>query len=166
MGSRSSSPPTWAAPGQRPRSAGSTSTTTSAARSTAATTPSSIADCIRELARRYDVQEVALDPWRAAALGAELEREGLTVFKFLQQDARVVPARQRLYDAVINEKIVLPDLPELAQHAAGAIAKHSRRGWRIDRPNPRVEIDGITALLMALDRLENRPARVELLGWI
>jgi hypothetical protein len=31
---------------------------------------------------------------------------------------------------------------------------------------PRVEIDGITALLMALDRLENRPAPVELLGWI
>jgi hypothetical protein len=88
------------------------------------------------------------------------------VSKFPQQDARVVPTSQRLYDAVINEKIVLPDLPELAQHAAGAIAKHSRRGWRINRPNPRVEIDGLTALLMALDRLENRPAPVELLGWI
>jgi len=54
----------------------------------------------------------------------------------------------------------------LAQHAAGAIAKHSRRGWRIDRPNSRVEIDGISALVMALDRLENRPADVQLLGWL
>jgi phage terminase large subunit-like protein len=62
-----------------------------------------IADCIRELARRYDVQEVALDPWRAAALGAELEREGLTVSTFPQQDSRVIPASQRFYDAVINE---------------------------------------------------------------
>jgi hypothetical protein len=53
-----------------------------------------------------------------------------------------------------------------ASSCAGAIAKQSRRGWRIDRPNPRVAIDGITALLMALDRLENRPAPVELLGWI
>ena len=44
-----------------------------------------IAECIRDLARRYDVQEVALDPWRAAALGAELEREGLTVSTFPQQ---------------------------------------------------------------------------------
>ena len=51
-------------------------------------------------------------------------------------------------------------------HAAGAIAKHSRRGWRIDRPNPRVEIDGVSALLMALDRLENRPADVQLLDWL
>ena len=77
----------------------------------------------------------------------------------------MIPASQRLYDAVINEKLVLPDLPELAQHAAGAIAKQSRRGWRVDRLNPRVEIDGVTALMMALDRLENRPAPVELLGW-
>lgn len=125
-----------------------------------------IAECIRDLARRYDVQEIALDPWRAASLVAELEREGLTVSVFPQQDARVLPASQRLYDAIVNEKLVLPDLPELAQHAAGAIAKHSRRGWRIDRPNPRVEIDGITALMMCLDRLENRPAPVELIGWI
>jgi phage terminase large subunit-like protein len=125
-----------------------------------------IADCIRELARRYDVLEVALDPWRAAALGAELEREGLVVSTYPQQDSRVIPASQRLYDAFLNEKLVLPDLPELAQHAAGAVAKHSRRGWRIDRPNPRVEIDGVSALLMALDRLENRPADVQLLGWL
>jgi phage terminase large subunit-like protein len=125
-----------------------------------------IADCIRDLARRYDVREVALDPWRAAALAAELEREGHVVSIYPMQDSRVIPASQRLYDAVINEKLVLPDLPELAQHAAGAIAKHSRRGWRIDRPNPRVEIDGISALMMALDRLETRPADVQLVGWI
>jgi hypothetical protein len=31
---------------------------------------------------------------------------------------------------------------------------------------PAVAIDGITALLMALDRLETRPSPVELLGWI
>jgi hypothetical protein len=78
----------------------------------------------------------------------------------------VIPASQRLYDADVNGNLVLPDLPELAQHAAAAIAKHSRRGWRVDRPNPRVEIDGITALIMALDRFENRPAPVELVGWI
>jgi hypothetical protein len=76
-------------------------------------------------------------------------------------DGRVGPLR---HDR--GPKLVLPDLPELAQHAAGAVAKHSRRGWRIDRPNLRVEIDGITALLMALDRLESRPAPAELIGWI
>jgi hypothetical protein len=51
-----------------------------------------------------------------------------------------------------------------ASSCAGAIAKQSRRGWRIDRPNPRVAIDGITALLMALDRLENRPTGAYVIG--
>ena len=88
------------------------------------------------------------------------------MLEFPQQDAGVVPASQRLYDAIVDRRIVLPDSPELAQHAADAIARHSRRGWRIDRPNPRVEIDGISALMMALDRLENRPQPVELLGWL
>lgn len=67
---------------------------------------------------------------------------------------------------MINETLVRPDMPELAQHAAGAIAKHSRRGGRIDRPNPRAEIAGISALMMAVDRLENRPDEAELIGWI
>jgi len=121
---------------------------------------------VRDLATRYRIREIAFDPWRAGQLAAELEREGMTVSVYPQQDARVIPASQRLYDAIIEKRLTLPSSPELAQHAAGAIAKHSRRGWRIDRPNPRVEIDGISALLMALDRLENRPAPVELLGWI
>ena len=30
----------------------------------------------------------------------------------------MTPTSRRLYDAIINEKLVLPDLPELAQHAA------------------------------------------------
>ncbi len=125
-----------------------------------------VAETIRELAMQYDVQEIALDPWRAAGLGAELEREGLIVSTFPQQDSRVIPASQRLYDAIVEQRLTLPNLPELAQHAAGAVAKQSRRGWRIDRPNPRVEIDGITALMMCVDRLENRPAPVEVLGWL
>src|SRR5215211_1333430 len=90
-----------------------------------------------------------------------------TCFKLVAVMVIVEPVSGLFVTAsIVNETVVLPDLPELAQHAAGAIAKQSRRGWRIDRPNPRVEIDGVTALMMALDRLENRPAPVELVGWL
>lgn len=58
------------------------------------------------------------------------------------------------------------DDPELAQHAANAIAQHSRRGWRISKPTKRTHIDGIIALMMSLDRLENQPKPVEVLGWL
>jgi len=55
------------------------------------------------------------------------------------------------------QRLTLPDDPELAQHAANAIAQHSRRGWRITKPTKCTHIDGIVALMMALDRLENQP---------
>jgi hypothetical protein len=71
-----------------------------------------------------------------------------------------------LYEAIIAGKLTLPDLPKLTQHTAGAVAKHSRRGWRIDRPSARVEIDGVTALMMVVDRLENQPKLVDLPGWL
>jgi hypothetical protein len=51
--------------------------------------------------------------------------------------------------------------------AAGwPLAKHSRRGWRLDKPSPRIHIDGVIALAMALDRAENQPQPAELLGWL
>ena len=63
--------------------------------------------------------------------------------------------------------IVASDRPEtagdreLARHASEAIARHSRRGWRIDKPNARSNIDAVIALAMAVERAEERPSRVE-----
>jgi hypothetical protein len=53
-----------------------------------------------------------------------------------------------------------------ARHASDAIARHSRRGWRIDKPNPRAGIDAVSALAMAVERAEHKPEPVELLGWL
>jgi hypothetical protein len=61
---------------------------------------------------------------------------------------------------------MLPDHDELRQHSANAIARHSRRGWRVDKPDLRTPNDGIVALAMALDRLENRPEPLRLIGWL
>jgi hypothetical protein len=44
--------------------------------------------------------------------------------------------------------------------------RHSRRGWRIDKPNPRANIDAVIALAMAVERAEHKPEPVELLGWL
>jgi hypothetical protein len=90
----------------------------------------------------------------------------MTVSVFPQNDARMVPASAVLFDAIIERRITLPPSPELAQHAAGAIAKQSRRGWRVDKPNQRVHIDGIIALCMAVDRHANQPAPVDVIGWL
>jgi phage terminase large subunit-like protein len=123
-------------------------------------------DHVRALAGRYNVRELVYDPWRFGQAAQELEREGLLVVAFPQHDARMIPASARLHAAVVEQRLNLPNDPELARHASDAIARHSRRGWRIDKPNPRANIDAVIALAMAVERAEAKPEPVELLGWI
>jgi hypothetical protein len=46
------------------------------------------------------------------------------------------------------------------------IARHSRRGWRLDKPSLEQPNDAIIALCMALEAMENQPEPVQLLGWL
>ena len=123
-------------------------------------------DHVRALAGRYNVRELVYDPWRFGQAAQELEREGMLVVAFPQHDARMIPASARLHAAIVEQRLTLPDDGELARHASDAIARHSRRGWRIDKPNPRANIDAMIALAMAVERAEFKPEPVELLGWL
>lgn len=106
------------------------------------------------------------DPWRFGQAAQELQREGMLCVAFPQHDARMIPASARLHAAIVEGRLTLPADPEFARHASDAIAKHSRRGWRIDKPGPRVQIDAMIALCMAVERAEQRPEPVELIGWL
>jgi hypothetical protein len=75
-------------------------------------------------------------------------------------------AEGSLYNAIVDQRLTLLDDPELARHASNATAKHSRRGWRISKPDDRTHIDGVIALAMAVERAEVKPEPVELLGWL
>ena len=121
---------------------------------------------VRELAGQYNLRSLEYDPWRFGQGAQELEAEGIACNAFPQTDARMVPASDRLYRAVVERRLVLPDHPEMRTHAANTIAKQSRRGWRLDKPDLRVPNDSIIALAMALDAVESPPAVVEVLGWV
>jgi phage terminase large subunit-like protein len=82
-----------------------------------------------------------------------------------QTDVRMVPASARLRSAVVERRVVLPPDPKLARHAANAVQRHGRRGWRLDKSDRTSPIDAVVSLAMALDRMEARQtARV--LGWV
>jgi hypothetical protein len=87
-----------------------------------------------------------------------LEREGLTAVAFPQHDARMIPASARLHAAIVERRLTLPADAEFARHAAEAIVKQSRRGWRIDKPNPRTNIDAMIALAMAWSARSSSPS--------
>jgi phage terminase large subunit-like protein len=125
-----------------------------------------VKELIGELAERYTIVEVAFDPWRAGQLAQELAERGIPTSGFPQTDSRMVPSSKRLYDAIRQKRLVLPDDDELREHAANTVAKHSRRGWRVDKPDLRTPNDGIVALCMALDRLESQPEPMRFIGWL
>jgi phage terminase large subunit-like protein len=79
----------------------------------------------------------------------------------------MVPASEALYRAVKEGRLVLPQDPELARHAQNAVATHSRRGWRLDKPSRSVLIDGVIALCMAVDTAEqHQPQTLVFEGWL
>lgn len=121
---------------------------------------------VRELAAQYRLVELVYDPWRFGQAAQELSRERLLVVTFPQTDANMIPASERLYRAVVERRLTLPNDDELRQHAATAVAKHSRRGWRIDKTTRADNIDAIIALCMALDRAEFEAEPVRVLGWL
>lgn len=78
----------------------------------------------------------------------------------------MIPASDRLYRAVTEKRLTVPDLDELRQQVANTIARHSRRGWRLDKPSLDAPNDSIIALCMALEAMENQPEPVRVMGWL
>lgn len=122
---------------------------------------------VTELAERFTVIEVASDPWQSALLVEALEQRGLVASAFPQSDSRMQPASERLHRAIIEERLVHDDDPELAQHVAAAVAKTTRRGWRLHRAGAE-PIDAAVALAICLDRAEQHAEQptAQLLGWL
>ena len=84
---------------------------------------------------------------------------------FPQTDVRMVPASDRSTRPSYSDASYYPD-EELRQQMANTIARHNRRGWRLDKPSLDQPNDSIIALCMALEAMENQPEPVELLGWV
>jgi phage terminase large subunit-like protein len=125
-----------------------------------------VEDHIRALGGSYHVMDVSFDPQRFVEAAAQLQREGFQVTEVSQSDGRMIPASNRLHAAIVERRITLPDDPKLAAHAANTVARHSRRGWRIDKPNDRTHIDAIVALALAVDAFENKPPPVKFYGFV
>lgn len=119
------------------------------------------------LAERYRIAEVSYDPWRAQVLAKTDEQHGIKVTAFPQSDNRMIPASAALHQAIVEGKLHHPDDEKLNEHVAAAVAKHGRRGWRIDQAERGGNIDALIALVMAYEaRTAPEPAPTQVLGWM
>jgi phage terminase large subunit-like protein len=114
---------------------------------------------IRAACRRWTVREIVCDPYRWARTYQVLEDEGLPVVEFPQSPARMVPATQRFYEAVLNGTLTHSGDPRLARHIANTMIRTDSRGSRISKDakgSPR-KIDLAVSAVMALERACQEP---------
>lgn len=125
-----------------------------------------VPDVLVDLAGRFELREVAYDPWRFQGEALRLERDhGLVMVRFDQSHTRMTIASEGLHAAVVERRLRHHGDRRLDQHVASAAAKQTGRGWRLVKADD-APIDAVIALAMAVERaqVEEQPAR--LLGWI
>lgn len=92
-----------------------------------------VEDLLRELCHVYDVHRILFDPFHMMRSMIELIGEGLPCEEFPQNDARMVPVAQTLYDVVLEQRLAHGGTPDLRAQAAAAKARETTRGWRLDK---------------------------------
>lgn len=123
-------------------------------------------ETVRDLARHYRLREVVFDPWRFGQAAQELTRERVTCWSFRRRTCAWCRRAFACTPRSPNNGSRCPTIPNSPATPAHTIARHSRRGWRIDKSSPRDHMDAIVALAMALERAEQpAPEPVRLVGW-
>lgn len=114
-----------------------------------------VAEAIRAATKRYRVREVACDPYRWQDVLNRLLSEGLPIVEFPTNSlARMVPACQEFYTAVIEAGLAHDGDPRLARHIDNAVVKTDRHGPRIvkESKSSKRKIDLAVAAVIAHNR--------------
>lgn len=104
---------------------------------------------VRDLASTYNVRRIAFDPFQFVRSAQILDSEGLPVETFPQNDTRMVPASQVLYDAIMENKLVHEGDPATTDQVMAAGIVETVRGWRLHKKKSSRPIDATIALAMA-----------------
>ena len=112
-----------------------------------------IKEDLREFAGRFDVQQVAYDPWQATQLAQEMQAEGLLMVEVRQTVQNISEPMKELEALVLQRKLAHGDCPILSWMASNVVAKlDAKDNIYPNKERPENKIDGIVGLIMALSR--------------
>ena len=113
-----------------------------------------VEDAIRKAATRWQVLEIACDPYRWARTFQILDDEGLPVVTFPQTASRMTPATTRFFESVINKTLTHDGDARLARHIGNAQLRTDNRGSRLakEAKGSKRRIDLAVSSVMALER--------------
>ena len=112
-----------------------------------------IKEDLREFAGRFDVQQVAYDPWQATQLAQEMQAEGLLMVEVRQTVQNISEPMKELEALVLQRKLAHGDCPILSWMASNVVAKlDAKDNIYPNKERPENKIDGIVGLIMAISR--------------
>jgi len=111
---------------------------------------------VKEWAGRYDVREIAYDPWNATDLIARLqEQDGFTCVPMRQGFVSLSAPTKSLEKAVLSQALRHDGHPVLRWNVSNVSVETDATGNL--KPSKKVStdrIDGVVALIMAIDRMD------------
>jgi phage terminase large subunit-like protein len=114
-----------------------------------------VENAIIEACTKYNVLEIACDPFRWQRSMQVLQDAGLPIVEWPSTSAaRMIPACAKFYDAVVQEKLSQDGNPLLTRHISNAVVKTDRLGPRIVKEyrGSSRKIDAAVASIIAFDR--------------
>lgn len=112
-----------------------------------------IKEDLREFAGRFDVQQVAYDPWQATQLAQEMQAEGLLMVEVRQTVQNISEPMKELEALTLRRLLAHGDCPILTWMASNVIAKLDvKDNIYPNKERPENKIDGIVGLIMAISR--------------
>jgi len=117
-----------------------------------------IFDQLEKDADDFDIDQVAFDRWGAARVVQVLENKGMTMVQFGQGFASMSPPMKELERLILAGKIRHGNNPVLTWMADNLVARMDPAGnIKPDKEKSKEKIDGIVALIMALDLALRHP---------
>lgn len=108
---------------------------------------------IEALGERYDIREIAFDRWGAFQMSNQLQDAGFTMVGFGQGFVSMSPPTKELLRLVLSGKLAHGGNPVLRWMADNLVVSVDPAGnVKPNKKKSREKIDGIVALVMALDR--------------
>lgn len=101
------------------------------------------------------VREIACDPYRWASMMQELDELGLPIVEYKTNLLNLmIPATQKVFDAVVEGKLIHDGNPALSRHIDNCVIKTDHRGQRVtkEHSNSKKKIDNAIAFIIAYDR--------------
>lgn len=108
---------------------------------------------IEKLGEQFNIQEIAFDRWGATQISQDLEEMGFTMAQFGQGYSSMSPPTKELMNLVLERRIAHGNNPVLRWMADNVFVETDSTGnIKPSKKKSTEKIDGIVALVMALDR--------------